>query len=332
MNRSVEESSLKKTDAVEALLQRAAPRPVPPEADERLVRDAVRAEWTEVTRRRSARRRYMTAGIAAAVVLAATAGFNALRLSGIAPVEVATIAKSHGSIYVRGGEGDATAGVRNSIVTGQTISTAGDAAAGLEWSGGGSLRIDENTRIEFISGTEVYLHSGRVYFDSATGASNAVLNVATPHGNVTNLGTQFMIGSDARSLTVSVRDGQVRIDGRYHDETAHDGQRLVFTGSARPVYTNIRGTEPEWRWLEEVSPGVEIDRRPIHVFLEWVGSETGYEVEYADGEAERLARTEELRGVLRGSPRSELERRMATAGMEATFDHDRAVLVIGLSR
>ena len=57
-------------DAVEVLLQQAAPRLSPPIVDERLVREAVRAEWQAVTGRRNVRRRIGHFAIAATVLLA----------------------------------------------------------------------------------------------------------------------------------------------------------------------------------------------------------------------------------------------------------------------
>ncbi len=49
--------STTKNDMVEALLERASPRPVPPSKDERMIREAVLSEWQAVTGRFRARTR-----------------------------------------------------------------------------------------------------------------------------------------------------------------------------------------------------------------------------------------------------------------------------------
>ncbi|MDH3614518.1 MAG: FecR family protein [Gammaproteobacteria bacterium] len=320
---------MRTNEAVEELLEHAAPRPAPPSDDEEIVRDAVYAQWQTVTGRRRTRRRMTQFAIAATVLLAVAVSFNALQVSDVEPLQVATIGKSHGSIYLLGEQSelhemtDLTA-----ISAGQVIVTGDAAGIGLEWGNGGSLRIDENTRIEFRSADSVYLQSGRIYFDSQPSQSVAAITgsgfeITTDHGSVKHVGTQYMTLADADRLTVSVREGRVAVDGVYVAEAvALEGQQLTVSGGARPTVVNFSGHGEAWNWVEATAPAADVDGRTVDEFLQWVGRETGLQVAYESPAAEEKARE----GVLFGNvdmdmdPRDKLQFRMSGEDLDYRID------------
>jgi hypothetical protein len=317
MSTKGDHGAVRNDDAVEALLVQASPRPSPPSKDEEMIREAVLSEWQTVTGRHRTRTRMTRFAIAATVLLGVAVTFNTLQNSGIAPVQVATIAKSHGSIHVRG-EGLQIHQLRDltSIMSGQMIITDHDSGIGLAWGNGGSLRIAADTRIEFVSDEEILLHSGRIYFDStpselipsfSAGSADASLQIRTNHGTVSHLGTQYMTYTSDSELTVSVREGEVTVDGNYHKEKALAGQQLSIVGSARPSVTNFSRHGDAWRWIEEASPDVEIDGRSVDVFLNWVSRETGLIVEYPNAATEQVARDVVLNGAVIMEPRLALD-------------------------
>ncbi len=197
-----------------------------------MIREAVQAEWQAVTGRRHSRTRLTRFAIAATVLLAVIASFNMLRESGIAPVQVATINKSYGSILLGNQSQLNELSDFSTITAGQSIVTRTDSGISLEWGRGGSLRIDANTRVEFISADAIYLRSGRIYFDSTPpeliagipgGSAATQFRIKTDHGTVTHVGTQYMTFTDGGELTVSVREGRVSMNGNYHNETVLEG-------------------------------------------------------------------------------------------------------------
>ena len=333
MSGSDGDNTVRTEDAVEAILERAAPRPAPPAEDERVIRDAVYAEWQAVTGRHIRRRRMANFAIAATVLVAITVAFNQFRVTEVVPVQVASIDKSHGSIYLLGEQSE----LRElpdlaTVSAGQTIVTGRDAGIGLSWGNGGSLRIDANTRIEFLSTDEVYLRSGRIYFDSrmaaitgsgvataaitGSGVASSALNIETDHGTVTHLGTQYMTYVDDKDLTVSVREGKVAIDGSYRDETASAGQQLTLTGSARPTILDITGYGGDWEWIEPMAPVPQFDGRPVPEFLNWVSRETGLHLEYEGDTAEQLAAATTFFGEVEQRPMLALEFWMQTIDLD----------------
>lgn len=308
------DGTLTSDEAVEALLGKATPRPVPPAADRESVRAAVRAEWQVVTGRRRTRHTLAGLAAAAAVVLAA---FVALDTAGppVEAVQVAAIDKRIGAVFVIGANGerlDATA--HAGVAAGQTLLTGPSAGLGLAWGSGGSLRLDADTRVEFRDPERIYLHRGRVYFDSrpAHGSpasitgSGAALTIETGFGEVTHVGTQYMVQADGARMTVSVREGEVIVGGPRGSETAGRNRQLAISGSGAPSVVNIRPWGAAWQWVEAVSPAADLDGRPLSELLDWASRETGLELRYESADAERHARRERLIGTIDTGPREAL--------------------------
>lgn len=317
MTDSGREMALQADDAVEAILGQASPRPVPPEADSEAIRDAVRAEWRHVTRQRRARSRISRFAIAASVLIAVFAALNMLRIQGVAPEQVATIDKRFGSVFILGDKAELLEGNHlDAIVAGQTLITDADSGLGLYWAAGGSLRIDAKSRVEFVSAEQIYLRSGRVYFDSAPEMSagsvsrpDAMLTVLTDFGTVSHVGTQYMVRADADRLIVSVRDGEVAVRSGPSVDTASRHQQLEIFGHGGGAHSIVNiGTHGEaWEWLERTAPTVRLDGRSVSEFLDWVSHETGLSVEYESAGAAASATRELLNGTLDTGPRQALD-------------------------
>jgi len=314
-------------DAVEALLEKAAPRQSPPADDEVAVRTAVHAEWQAMVGRAKTRRRMANFAIAATVLLGIAVTFNALQVSNTSAVQVATISKSHGSIYLLGDQSEMHEMTNlASISAGQFIVTDDDAGIGLEWGNGGSLRVDKSTRIEFTSAESVYLHSGQIYFDSQP-ANNTVastgpnFSIGTDHGSVEHLGTQYMTMADANKLTVSVREGEVSVDGSYVAKAvAVAGQQMTISGSARPTVTDFNVFGEAWSWIEATSPAADVDGGTVAAFLAAIGREIGLQVLYVSPEAEQMAQNGVLKGNVDMGPRDELAFRMSGEDLKYRID------------
>ena len=303
--------SIPSDDALEQLLKHASPRPTPSESDEAAVRHVVRAEWQNLTEKRQFRRRVLNYAVAATVLVGVFAIFSSFRTPIVEVVPVATIQKSFGSVYLLGEKSELRKTVDLSVVsTGQTIVTGKATGIALEWGNGGSLRVDENSRIRFTSDTSVYLESGQAYFDSEPATLIAGIGtgriddfvVNTDHGEVAHIGTQFMTGVETDRLTVSVREGRVIVDGAYHKHVASPGEQVTFSGRQQPSVLSISPSGGTWDWVGRTSPAIDVEGRTFHEFLEWVSRETGLAFEY-EGGAERVARKEAiLKGTIDKEP------------------------------
>lgn len=311
-------------DALEELLRRSEPRPIPASADIAAAKAAVRKDWQDVAGKRRTQRRIRTVALAATVLAGLFAVFNAVRTPIVEIVQVASIEKQLGDVYVLGEDGtlreieDVT-----TIQSGQMLVTASEAAIAIAWGGGGSLRIDANTRIRFVSDVSAFLEDGRVYFDSrpglaagtdAGGSPNFLLE--TDRGTVRHVGTQYMVEADASGLVVSVREGEVEIKAGVYEERVSSGQQATLSGSRRPYVLSIDRFGERWGWISRTTPARDVNGRTLHEFLTWVGRETGLEIRYEDG-AEAIAKDEaELVGTVSSAPLDALPVRVATAALE----------------
>lgn len=316
-------------EAIEALLRKAPPRPAPSAEDMASVRDAVRTEWQTISGKRRTRRRLVSLAAAATVILAVGFTVNLLRVPSALPVPVATIEKTSGSIYLLGEQSELRE-TQNlaELTTGQTLVTGPDSGVGIAWNQGGSLRVDENTRVEFVSTAEIVLRSGRVYFDSQpttlqagiTQSSISSFAIRTDQGTVKHVGTQYMTRINGGALTISVREGQVNIDSTYQQATAVAGQQVTVVGSNRPTYTNISRYGDSWRWVEQMAPEINIDQRSAYEFISWAGRESGLDIRFVSDAIERRAHDTTMTGTVNLEPQFALHTLLQTTDLDAQIE------------
>ena len=333
-------TSAQTDEALEELLKHASPRPMPSRSDEAAVRQALRAEWQTVSGRRRSRRRIVGFAMAATVLIGIFSVFSLIRLPVVDAVQVATIEKSFGAVYllVESSELRETRAL-SGVLSGQTIVTGDEAGIALAWGLGGSLRLDANTRVTFRDDESVYLESGRVYFDSApsgliagiTSGGTKEFVVITDYGEVSHIGTQFMARVGDRSLSVSVREGQVAVDGHYHDYVASPGEQVTLTGRQQPAVLSISGFAKDWSWVSRTSPPADVDGKSIYEFLQWVHRETGLEPRF-EGQTEQVARIELLKGTVNAEPLEALPQWMATTALGYEINEGEGVIYVNDDR
>ncbi len=316
-------------DALDDILRHAQPRPVPAPEGLAAAKAAVRQDWLDATQQRSARRRMLGLALAATVVLAAFIAVNLVTKPVVPPVHVATIEKSFGPVYLLGEQAELSpTGDLGGIVSGQTIVTGSAAGLALAWGNGGSVRIDQGTRIRFEDTQSVTLEEGRVYFDSRRTLVAGIdagdvpaFVVHTAHGTLQHLGTQYMAKVEPATLVVSVREGSVIIDGRFFEQTVAAGQQATVSGPQRPAVLSISRSGPAWDWVSRTAPPADVDGRTLYEFLTWVSREMGLELKF-EGQSETVAREAVLRGTVDTEPADALRLRLATAALSWRIEGD----------
>ena len=290
---------------LESLLSQANPRPVPTDENVAAARERVRDEWKSVVGRRR-RNRLIGVAAAAMIVVAAFLSVDTPQTPGGPAPQFATIERSFGSIYVLGERSELQEiDDLMSVTAGQTVVTGSQSGVAFAFAGGPGLRIDARTRIEFVDSSTVFLHDGRVYVD-AGGTQHAELRIDSEHGVVRHIGTQYMMTVDKRTLSVSVREGEVAIKGSFHDATVLPGKRVRLSGTRRPDVANVPLSGEHWRWVEALAPSADLYDRSVHEFLEWVSRETGLVLEFESPGAKQLALTATLNGQIDTAPRDAL--------------------------
>jgi ferric-dicitrate binding protein FerR (iron transport regulator) len=217
---------------------------------------------------------------------------------GNAPNQVATIELVRGDVY----SGGASAALGSALSAGSVLETGEEASgAALRLRGTQSVRLDTDTRVRLISDSSFELERGAVYIDTQGAAPGAGIEISTAFGVVRDIGTQFLVrlGEGDAELTVRVREGEVRFEGRSAGAAARAGQELTLYGDSNAV--EVGAVEPygdAWRWIEVVTPTMDIEGASLSDYLDWVSRETGRELRYADGALARSARTIILSGSI----------------------------------
>ncbi len=189
------------------------------------------------------------------------------------------------------------------LFVGQRLSTGADSRVALAWHSGGSLRVNEHTRVELVSQRSVRLVAGSLYFDSAASAGAAgALSIQTPAGEVLHTGTQFMLDVRGDGLVLSVREGQVKVTGDDFELTVDAGEQLDIDIAGLTARRSIESYADAWKWAEDLAPRAAMDGRTAREILAWIARETGRRIVYDSAATETATHAAVVRGLNDRSP------------------------------
>ena len=310
--------------AVESLLRLAGPRePVPADRMQRLKAGA-HAEWRRqvTTRRRRQVMRWSLGGLAAAaaLVLALRAPIG---LGPASPTAVAfVLVESLGGNARLATDVDARRGaflkVGDRLAVGSSRLLLDGGTASLRLPGGAAVWVDRGSALRVPAGDVVELDGGAVYLDSR---GTTALEVRTPLGVVRDVGTKFEVRLTPAALRVRVREGavQVRRDQQQHD--ARPGDEIVLAATGAVTRRTVLVDGPEWRWTTGAALPFELEGRSLREFLDWIVSENGWQLAFADTAVEDKARATTLHGSIQGlTPEQALAAVLPTSGVEHQLD------------
>lgn len=302
--------------SLEALLRGASPRPEPPPEVRDRVFAAVEREWHARNRRRF---RPMTA-VAAAAAVAILIGVTFLRQGEAFIVELTATE----SVWVNGEHLDS--GDRRLRVSPGTQMVA-DAVAGLTTSSGTDLRLRAGSEISWLGPDVIRLEDGALYV--ATEGSNH-MEIRTPMGVVTDIGTRFMVTLEDGALEVAMREGITEIatsHGTYVAEAEAFSGDVVRVADNRISARSEPASDDRWRWIHEVHPGYT----ETHVagLLAAIATDLGVPLAFSSPAVKASTLSLELTGDLSGlPPRDALTVVLETSGLQLLSD-DGARLLIG---
>lgn len=308
-------------DMLEDLFRHVSARERPPAEDEQAVRETLHAQWSEMTGRRKRRRTAIYWAAAASVLIPVFVGLNLVRSPGpkAPPMQVATVDRIVGTPRVRSGDGAAARIMQVAAVldSGQRLVTSTGSRLAIRWTGGESIRLDQNTELRLVSANEVELLSGRVYVATDDAGPTAELAIKTRAGLVRHLGTRYMTTVSAGGTAVSVREGRVLLNVQGVEAVASGGERLAVDAAGKRSLEIIPTYGTLWAWTEELSPAFSSDGRSMADFLAWVAQESGRDIVFASSEAEDLAARTLLRGNVDMEPMRALALMLQTSDLDS---------------
>lgn len=330
---------------VRDLIADAGPRLDVPADEVATIRAAARGEWLQMVARERRRRALRLRGglaIAASVVVALVLSWWwTTRTSPVAAPVIASVELLAGRVYGREPGGPAvelTVGSR--LAAGASLETGGrsdgsPAGVALRLAGGQSLRLAADSSVRLLSERRFDLRRGSLYLDSDSSAGTGQVEVVTRLGAVRDVGTQFEVRLSGGALAdaamrVRVREGEVSLEAAGDSHRAVRGDQLSLGSDGSVVRTAVEPYGPEWSWVVDTAPSIEIEGLLLSAFLEWVARETGRGVRYADPAVAQAAESEiVLHGSIEGfSPAEALDSVVAGSGLRHQVENG-TILISG---
>jgi hypothetical protein len=291
---------------VERLLHAAGPGPEIPEDGAARVKDLIRPMWrNEVAARSRQRGRLWVGGIAAAAALIIAMIYLPSLRPGtpVTAPQTIVLASIDGTLEVTPPGSNVeflTAENKNAeIPRGSLIRSRSGSRAAIELTDQRSLRLDFDTELRLDSEASLSLESGAVYIDSRNDGDSGI-EVRTAFGTATDIGTQFEVRLEDDTLDVKVREGLVSLSRDDGDFQITQGISFTVDSGGSVSTSAITPFDPAWSWTQEIAPVFAIEGRTVLAFLDWVSSETGLSVRFANTEVEQLAAATVLHGSIEG--------------------------------
>ena len=234
---------------------------------------------TAAAARRSAR---WPIGIAAAILLVMSGGltFQAMqpgqRVARLEALDGALV--SHGAHWF---SRDMQADVGAILAAGDSLLTR-DGGALLRLSPDLSVRLASGSRARLRGADEIDLIAGEAFVD-ATPGTHAALRIVTPHGEVTHLGTQYLVRSGPDEIEVSVREGRAQLKTAEATSFANAGEWLRRNDRDSAVRSGkLPAGDTRFEWIAALPTDFKLEGATLGEFLSWFRRETGLSAIYAE--------------------------------------------------
>lgn len=294
MDNSDDQRPTSEEQEVARLLRVAGRRPALPEDMKSRLEAGFRAELTRVLAARKRRRLIRLSALAAALLVAllVTLQITPDRQPGR---PVAQLTHIQGAVTINAKPASSAA----SLVSGTRLETGSGATLSMTLAGYG-VRLKEHSRL-LLRDRSLRLEQGAVYIESLS-AGKAVrgLKISTPHGSVTDIGTQFIVETNTDATRTTVRLGAILIerdDRQLTLKPTHQAARFAHFGQTGDIAIDsapARG--PDWQWIHSAAAPFVIEGASPYQFLQWAARELGCSLAFDSPEAEARAHLDTLHG------------------------------------
>jgi hypothetical protein len=318
-------------DLATLLLRASGGRETPPPELEARVRAAVEAHWRGRVDATPARPRWVVPLAAGVALCAAAALWWATGPRPAPSPAIATVVFVRGSAVAGAAETPPerrpALAVGGAVPAGSRLTTGDEALLALELDVGLSLRLAPATTVVWSRPGRLELERGGIYVDRAgTPPSGAGLEIDTPFGVVHEIGTQFDLTIDQRSLRARVREGAIALDAGGERHVAAAGVELVWSGERGVERGAIAANGEAWRWALEAAPPLALDGRTLDEVLRWLSREMGWRVEFEDPSLRSRLGAERVHGELTLQPRDAMELVLPLFGLAGRVEGDALVV------
>lgn len=301
MNDNIDSQTDDAKDPLSDLLKRGKPREPAPEMTRARAFQQLHAHWSERTRRKRNRRRFIRVAVAASTIFAVAVVLNTVNNSTVTVAEIVRIAGADVRLQANRWSQLTDVSTAAGVSSNSTLITGTDSRLALAWTNGGSLRVDEETEMNIVSPERIRLVAGAVYFDSFSDREAALeptpFSIETPYGVATHLGTQFSTRMKDDGLTISVREGEVTIAGDNGRVLISAGEEFEIDPAGRHEQRRVETYSEQWQWVQDIAPTFDAEGRSAYELLRWIGRETGHTIDYSNDAVADFARQGTLTGM-----------------------------------
>lgn len=222
--------------------------------------------------------------IAAGLVLALAAGW--MWHGAQNTVVVARVESLDGAIEGRGSDWlsrSVTLSEGAQVSANESLTVAEGAGVLLRVSPDLTVRLAAGTRARFTAVDQIELSQGQAFIDATPGA-RAPLNVVTPFGTVTHLGTQYLVRLGNAEVEVAVREGRAQLRTDRTTAVAEAGHWLLHRGAgSEPLSGELAAADSRFAWIGTLPSEFRLEGATLAGFLVWFQRETGLTPIYSAG-------------------------------------------------
>ncbi len=298
----------KDDDELASLLQTAGKRSTPgPEVTDK-IRQSTHAAWLEAVQAAKVNavqteaahtmppKRWGNAWFAAAAVV--VVGFMAfvmvpkLNLSNNGTTVVAQLIMSNGEVNIKPSLHEQV------INAGAHLSTQNDGLMAIQLTDNTKITLAKNTQIIVANAGLIKLVQGRIYVDSPD--ANTSIIVATPLGEIVDIGTQYEVSVSPQNLGVIMREGvtQITLSGKtlYGRVAEGFGDAITVDTQLNVTHAKVATTDEHWQWTQSAVSDFNLHNATAHDVLHWASRVTGKKIIYASPQVQRTAEQTHLSG------------------------------------
>ncbi len=287
---------------IENLLKQAGKRKAPDPSVSQEIEWATRLAWQEAVashRKSQSRRLINISAIAALLLVSLSVGFFGLLSPAPSPA-FASLVNINGSAFLNDtqlseGENNAES---SKLTRGDVLATSANSYLSIKLENGIALSAAENTRFTINSKDEVFLSSGKLYFDSPD--VDTALTIRTKQGSIVDVGTQYEVFVSKEHLKISMREGKtiLSLPNGEHSAFANDGTGDVLDvdKNYKVSRSSLATTDNYWRWVLKASDTISLEGKSVSDVLEQVARLTGRTVVYSSAEVQQIAKGTRLSG------------------------------------
>jgi len=143
-----------------------------------------------------------------------------------------------------------------------------------------TLRVNQNSIIEFLNLSEVRIINGEIYHDADNVNKTNPLTIITNIGNIQHIGTRYLVNKSTDDLKVSVRNGLVNITSEKVNRQLQSGKQVTINNTGIQSEEDISSYDVLWNWTQLAAQPFNSQGKSLNDFIVWYAHENGYQVNW----------------------------------------------------